>query len=48
MVIDLAGLPRFFIGAAMGLSIGKVMNLAIGRAVSTGTDVAIGFSRLFL
>ena len=48
MVVDLADQPRFFVRATMGLGISKVVSLAIGKAVSTGTDVAIGFSGLFL
>ena len=44
MVVDLAGWPRFFVGAAMGLAIG----LAINGAILTGADVAVGFSELFL
>ena len=48
VVVVLAGWPRFFIGAAMGLTIGGAMGLAIGGAVLMGTNVAVGFSRLSL
>ena len=48
VVVDLAGRPRFFIGAAMGLGIGGVVGLAVGGAVLTGTDVAVGFFELSL
>ena len=48
MVVDLAGRPRFFIRAVIGLGISRVVGLAIGGAVLIGTDVAIGFSELFL
>ena len=44
----LVGRPRFFVGAAVSLAIGGAVGLAIGGAVLTGTDVAIGFSRLSL
>ena len=40
VVVDLAGRSHFFVGAAVGL--------AIGRAVSIETDVAVGFSGLSL
>ena len=46
--MDLAGQPRFFVGAAVGLVIGGAVGLAIGGAVLTGTDVAVGFSGLSL
>ena len=48
MVIVLAGWPRFFVGAAIGLAIGGAVGLAISGAILTGTDVDIGFSELFL
>ena len=48
VVVDLAGRPRFFVGATVGLVIGGAVGLAIGGAVSTGTDVAVGFSGLSL
>ena len=48
VVIDLAGWLCFFVGAAIDLGIGRAMSLAIGETVSTGTDVAIGFSELSL
>ena len=44
----LAGQPRFFVEAAVGLAIGKIVDLAIGGIVSTGTDIAVGFFELFL
>ena len=43
-----AGRPRFFVGAIMGLAINRAVGLAIGGAVSTGADVAVGFSGLSL
>ena len=45
-----AGWPCFrFIGISiMGVDLGGVDSLAIGEAVSTGVDVAIGFSGLSL
>ena len=52
--MELAGLPRFFVGAAMSLAnwprffIRAVVGLTIGEAVLTGVDVAVGFSGLFL
>ena len=48
MMMDLAGQPRFFVGAAVGLGISRAMGLAINGAVLTGTDIAVGFSRLSL
>ena len=47
-MINLANRPHFFIRAAMGLGIGRAVGLAIGGAVLTGTDVAVGFSGLVL
>ena len=46
--MNLAGWPRFFVGAAVGLGIGRAVGLAIGKAVLIGTDVAVGFSELSL
>ena len=46
--MDLAGQPRFFIGAAVGLIINGVVGLAISRAVLTKTNVAINFFGLSL
>ena len=46
--MDLASRLRFFIGAAMGLGIGRIVGLAIGGAILTGIDVAIGFFKLSL
>ena len=48
VVIDLAGRLYFFVGAVMGLSISRMVSLAIGEVVLTGTDVTISFSGLFL
>ena len=57
MVMDLTGWPRFFVGAAMdpvgwprflAIGLGGADGLAIGGAVSTGSDVAVGFSGLSL
>ena len=47
-VVDPAGRPRF--GGVVGLAIclGGADGLIIGRAVSTGSDVANGFSGLSL
>ena len=47
-MVDLAGQPRFFVGVAVGLGIGGAVGLAVDRAVSTGTNVAVGFSGLSL
>ena len=48
--MGLAGRPHFFDGAVVGLAVGLVGadGLAIGRAVLTGADVAVGFSGLSL
>ena len=48
VVVNLAGQPRFFVGVTIGLGIGGAVGLVIGGAVSTGTDVAVGFSGLSL
>ena len=40
VIVDLADRPRFFVGAAVGLT--------IGEAVLTGKEIAISLSRLFL
>ena len=48
MVVDLAGQPRFIIGATVGLGISKAIGLAIGGVVSIGTDVAVSFFGLSL
>ena len=47
-MINLAGRPHFFVRAAMGLGIEKAVNLAIGKAILTETDITISFSELFL
>ena len=46
--VDSAGRPRY--GAVIGLAVGLggVDGLAIGGAVSTGSDVTVGFSGLSL
>ena len=43
-----AGWPRFFDGAVICLAINKAVGLAIGGAILTGADVAVGFSGLSL
>ena len=50
VLVDLADRPRFrFIGmSVVGVGLGGAEGLAIGRAVSTEADVAVGFSRLSL
>ena len=48
MVMDPAGRPHFFVGAVLGLAIGGTMGPAIGGAISTGANIAVGFSGLFL
>ena len=47
-MIDLVSQSRFFVGVVMGLSISKVVGLAIGGAVLMGTDIVISFFILFL
>ena len=47
-MVVLAGQPRFFVKAAVGLGIGGAVGLAINRAILTGTDIAISFSGLSL
>ena len=44
----LIGRPCFFIRAAVGLAIGRVVDLSIGGAILTRTDIAVGFFRLSL
>ena len=46
--VGLASRPYFFVGVTMGLVIGEMVDLAIGGAVLTRADIAIGFSGLFL
>ena len=56
--MDLANQPGFFVGTAMGsidwpgffvgAIVGLTVGLATGGAVSTGADVAVGFSGLSL
>ena len=48
MVVDLADRLHFFVRVAMSLDIGGVVDLAIGEAVSIGTDVTVNFSELSL
>ena len=47
-MVDPAGWPRFFVGAAVGPAGRLCVGLAIGGAVSTGKEVVIGFSGLSL
>ena len=46
--MDLADRPYFFVRATMSLDINGTVGLAIGEAVSTETDIVVGFSELFL
>ena len=39
---------RFIEVSIKNLSIGRIMDLAIDKTVFTGTDIAVGFSGLFL
>ena len=54
VVVDPISQPRFFVGAVMGPAswprffIGACVSLAIGRAVLTGREVAVGFFGIFL
>ena len=48
VVVNLIGQLRFFIRAAVGLNISRVIGLAIGGVVLMGTDVAVDFSGLSL
>ena len=48
MVINLAGQPCFFVRAVVFFAIGGAMGLVIDGAVLMKTNVAIGFSGLFL
>ena len=48
VVVDLADWLRFFIGAVVSLGIDKAVNLAIGRAISMKTNIAVGFFGLSL
>ena len=53
VVMDLTSWPRFFVGAVIGpiswpLFVGTFVGLAIGRAILTGREVAVGFSGLSL
>ena len=53
MVVDPIGRPRFyfigmFVVVDLAVGLGRVEGLAIGGAVLTGVDVAVGFSRLSL
>ena len=47
-MVDLASQPHFFIRAVVNLDISRIIGLAIGRAISTGSDITIGFSKLSL
>ena len=48
MMVNLRGWPRFFVGAAVGLTISGTVGLAIDGAVLMETDVAVNFFRLSL
>ena len=53
VVVEPIDRPHFFVGAAVGLPnwlcfIGALVGLAIGGAVSTGREIAVDFSGLFL
>ena len=48
IVIDLANQPCFFVRAIMSLDIGRMIGLAINRAISIGMNIAISFFKLFL
>ena len=48
VVMDLASQPQLFVRAIMGLGIDEMVGLAIGGAILTGTNIAIGFSELSL
>ena len=50
MIVSLANWLHFFARAAVGLtdSLDKIVGLAIDRAILSKTNVAIGFSELFL
>ena len=53
VVMNLAGRPSFFVGAAISPAswlcfVGALVALAIGRAVLMGKKVTVGFSRLSL
>ena len=48
MVVDLVGQSRSFVRAAVGLSIGEVVGLAISKIVLTEMNVAVGFFGLSL
>ena len=50
MVVEPTSRPRFFVGAVVGLAVGLsgADGLAIGGAVLTEADIAVGFSGLSL
>ena len=54
MVVNLTDQPRFFVGSAISPAswphffVGAAIGLAIGGAISTKADVAVGSSRLCL
>ena len=48
MIVDLENRSRFDVEAAIDFIIGRVISLAIGKAILTETNVAIGFFRLSL
>ena len=47
-MINLAGRSRFFVRAAVSLSIDRIIGLAINKAVSTRIDIIVGISELSL
>ena len=47
-MVVLASRPRFFVGAAVGLAIGRVVGLAVDGVVLIETNVAISFFGLSL
>ena len=48
VVVDLTSQLHFFIGAIMGLGIGKMVDLAISKAILMGINIVVGFFKLFL
>ena len=46
-MMDLVSWPHFFIEAAIGLDINKVMGLAINKAISIEIDIVIDFLGCF-
>ena len=46
VVVFLADRLHFFVGATISLTIHGAVGLAIGGAITTGIDIAFGFSKL--